>query len=96
MFNARDFDHYDRIYVMDKTNYNDVMGVARDDNDEQKVDYIMNLIYPGENRPVPDPWYGGKEGFEKVFRMLEQACDILIKDLALDHLTTRPPDHPTT
>jgi protein-tyrosine phosphatase len=85
MFTVRDFDHYDRIYVMDRTNYNDVMGVARDSSDEQKVDYIMNLVHPGENRAVPDPWYGRKEGFENVFRMLDEACDILIKEL---HHTT--------
>ena len=77
MFTARDFDHYDRIYVMDRTNYNDVMGLARDSSDEQKVDYILNLVTPGENRQVPDPWYGGKEGFEKVYRMLDEACDQL-------------------
>jgi protein-tyrosine phosphatase len=88
MFTVRDFDHYDRIYVMDRTNYNDVMGVARDNADEQKVDFIMNMLHPDENRPVPDPWYGGKEGFEKVFQMLDQACDYLIKEFPPDHLNT--------
>jgi len=82
MFTVHDFDHYDRIYVMDQANYNDVMGVARDSADERKVDYIMNLVHPGENRPVPDPWYGGKEGFEKIFQMLDTACNSLIKDLS--------------
>ena len=91
MFTVRDFDHYDRIYVMDRTNYNDVMGVARDSKDEQKVEYIMNLVHPGENRPVPDPWYGGKEGFEKVFQMLDQACDALIKEISHSHLFTSSP-----
>lgn len=91
MFTVRDFDQYDRIYVMDSTNYNDVMGVARDSNDESKVDYIMNLMYPGENRPVPDPWYGGKEGFEKVFQMLDQACDALIKEIAPRHRNSSSP-----
>ena len=96
MFTVRDFDHFDRIYVMDRTNYNDVMGLARDSQDEQKVDFILNLVAPGEDLPVPDPWYGGKEGFEKVYQMLDQACDILTKALSPYHLTTLPPDHPTT
>ncbi|HPI86552.1 MAG TPA: low molecular weight protein-tyrosine-phosphatase [Bacteroidales bacterium] len=82
MFAVRDFDHYDRIYVMDRNNYNDVMGVARDSKDEKKVDYMLNLVYPGENRPVPDPWYGGKEGFEKVYQMLDEACENLINELS--------------
>jgi protein-tyrosine phosphatase len=91
MFSPRDFDHYDRIYVMDRNNYNDVMGVARDTADEQKVDYMLNLVHPGENRPVPDPWYGGKDGFEKVFQMLDQACNALIKEISPSHLFTSSP-----
>jgi protein-tyrosine phosphatase len=84
MFTVRDFDHYDRIYVMDRTNFNDVMGVARDTEDEQKVDYIMNLVHPGEDRPVPDPWYGGQNGFEKVYDMLDQACEALVREIDRD------------
>lgn len=85
MFTVRDFDHFDLIYVMDRNNYNDVMGVARDSEDEKKVDYILNLVNPGENRPVPDPWYGGKEGFEKIYHLLDEACDILAKKISADH-----------
>ena len=85
MFSARDFDRFDLIYVMDRTNYNDVMGVARDNEDEEKVDFILNLVTPGENRQVPDPWYGGKEGFEKVYQMLEQACDQLAREISTNH-----------
>jgi protein-tyrosine phosphatase len=88
MFTVHDFDAYDRIYVMDQANHNDVMGVARDAEDERKVDYIMNLVHPGENRPVPDPWYGGKEGFEKVYQMLNAACDILVNDLSSNRQIT--------
>jgi protein-tyrosine phosphatase len=85
MFSVRDFDHFDLIYVMDRANYNDVMAVARDSGDEEKVGLILNLISPGENRQVPDPWYGGKEDFGKVFRMLDQACDQLVKNISTDH-----------
>lgn len=86
LFTARDFDRFDRIYVMDRTNYNDVLGMARDSEDEQKVDFIMNLVTPGENRPVPDPWYGGRDNFEKVYQMLDKACLQLVKEIAPDHL----------
>lgn len=84
-FTTRDFDHYDRIYVMDRFNYQDVMSLARNNEDEAKVDFILNLSHPGENREVPDPYYGGKDGFEKVFRMLDSACDILAKEIANHH-----------
>jgi protein-tyrosine phosphatase len=86
MFSVRDFDRFDLIYVMDRTNYNDVMGLTRDTQDENKVDFILNLLTPVENRQVPDPWYGGKEGFEKVYHMLDQACDELLKQIAPDNL----------
>jgi protein-tyrosine phosphatase len=85
MFTARDFDNFDRIYVMDRSNYQDVMGVARDSKDEVKVDFILNLVTPGENRPVPDPWYGRNDGFEKVYRMLDDACEILAQQIASKH-----------
>ena len=85
MFSTRDFDYFDRIYVMDRRNYSDVKRLARSREDENKVDFILNLVTPGENRPVPDPWYGGADGFEKVYRMLDQACDILVKEIAPDH-----------
>lgn len=77
-FRVSDFDHFDRIYVMDALNYSDVMGVARNDADRQKVDFILNLVHPGRNLPVPDPYYGGRDGFEKVFQMLDEACEILL------------------
>jgi protein-tyrosine phosphatase len=85
MFTVRDFDNFDRIYVMDRSNYQDVMGVARDSQDEEKVDFILNLVTPGENRPVPDPWYGINDGFQKVYRMLDEACEILAQRIASEH-----------
>jgi protein-tyrosine phosphatase len=84
-FTTRDFDHYDRIYVMDRYNHRDVMSLARNASDRDKVDFILNLSYPGENREVPDPYYGGKDGFEKVFRMLDSACDVLAQEIANHH-----------
>jgi protein-tyrosine phosphatase len=85
MFSVRDFDRFDLIYVMDRANFNDVMGLARDSKDENKVDFILNLLTPGENRQVPDPWYGGKENFEKVFLMLDEACERLVRVITTDH-----------
>ena len=80
-FRVSDFDHYDRIYVMDAYNHADVMGVARDGADRAKVDFILNLVQPGSNKPVPDPYYGGKDGFERVYHMLDEACEILAEEI---------------
>jgi protein-tyrosine phosphatase len=77
LFETTDFDRYDLIYVMDHSNYANVMEMARDDQDRQKVDFIMNLLQPGKNLPVPDPWYGGMKNFEEVYQLLDKATDKL-------------------
>ena len=79
LFRVEDFDKFDKIYVMDEMNYRDVSREARyGSGDMEKVDYILNEIYPGENRSVPDPYYGGQDGFEKVYEMLDAACDRIV------------------
>ena len=69
------------LYVMDKNNYNDVMSMAKTNDDKDKVCYILNEAYPGENRYVKDPYYGGQSGFETVFNQLDEACEALCKRL---------------
>jgi len=77
-FQVSDFDAFDLIYVMDNSNYRDVISLARNEEDKNKVKLILNEIFPGENVDVPDPYYGGEKGFENVFKMLDDACTIII------------------
>lgn len=77
-FQVSDFDEFDLIFAMDKSNYNDILSLARNEGDKNKVELILNLLNPGENMDVPDPYYGGGNGFEKVYKMLDKACDILV------------------
>lgn len=86
LFTPQDFDHYDKIYVMDRYNYQDVMDVVRNDEDQKKVDFIMNLIYPGTNATVADPWYGGAEGFETTFKQLDEATQVLLENIIAKQL----------
>lgn len=76
-FKVSDFDEFDLIFAMDKSNYSDILSLARNENDKNKVELILNLLNPGENLDVPDPYYGGGDGFENVYKMLNEACDIL-------------------
>ncbi len=80
-FSVEDFDRFDRIYAMDKANYRHLISMARNQADRDKTDLILNLSHPGSNREVPDPYYGGRDGFQKVYDMLDEACDILIDEL---------------
>ena len=76
-FKTSDFDEFDHIYVMDMANYHDVLALARDEEDRKKVSLILDEIFPGENVEVPDPYYGGNDGFDKVYDMLDKACDVI-------------------
>lgn len=76
-FSTYDFEIYDHIFVMDNSNYRDVLKLAKNDVERKKVKRILDEIFPGENVDVPDPYYGGAMGFENVFKMLDQACDLI-------------------
>lgn len=73
-FSVKDFDDFDVIYVMDESNYNNVLSLARNEHDSSKVKLILNEVYPNKNFDVPDPYYGGEQGFENVYNMLNEAC----------------------
>ncbi len=80
-FSAYDFELYDLIFVMDNSNYRDVVRLASNYSEKQKVQLILDEIFPGENVDVPDPYYGGDQGFESVFQMLDQACENIVRRL---------------
>lgn len=83
-FKASDFQEFDKIFVMDSSNYEDVSKLARSAEDMQKVDLILNISYPGEDLTVPDPYFGGEEGFQHVFNLLDEATDVLIQQIIDD------------
>lgn len=74
-FSAYDFENYDMIYVMDTSNFSDVMALTHTEAEKKKVHLIMDELFPGENMDVPDPYYGGFRGFDNVYEMLEEACE---------------------
>src|SRR5690606_15556045 len=80
-FEQADFDRFDHIYVMDTSNYEDVVAQARNEADIEKVRLILDEIFPGEKVDVPDPYHGGEHGFENVFQMLDEACEIIASKL---------------
>lgn len=80
-FQVSDFDIFDYIYVMDGSNYNNVLKLARHQDDISKVSMILNEVYPKQNYDVPDPYYGGGDGFENVYTMLDEACNIIVTNL---------------
>jgi protein-tyrosine phosphatase len=80
-FSEYDFERYDLIFVMDNSNYRDVIKMANSDSEKEKVKLILNEIFPNENVDVPDPYYGGDQGFENVYQMLDEACEKIAQNL---------------
>ena len=80
-FSTKDFDDFDLIYVMDNSNKENVLAMAQNEEHRKKVILFLDEIFPGENVDVPDPYFGGSIGFEKVYKMLDQTCDIIAKKL---------------
>lgn len=78
-FVKEDMQRFDKIYVMDSDNYNEVKRISGNRFDPAKVDLILNASAPGTNRGVPDPWYGEEDDYHKVYQMLDEACEAIIE-----------------
>ncbi len=74
-----DIAYYDLIYVMDSSNYETVMTMAKTPELKQKVKFIMNEVNPGKNEKVPDPWSLTEQDYENVYQMLDKATDKIIE-----------------
>jgi len=81
-FTKEDFNLFDKIYVMDESNYKNVIKLASSNLDKNKVDLLLNQANPGSNQNVPDPYYGGPSGFENVFQLIDKACDAIIEQFS--------------
>ena len=84
-FSNADFDTYDYIYVMDNSNYDDVIELAENQEQKQKVQLILNELFPNEKVDVPDPYFGLPNGFEIIYNMLDDVCEIIAKKLIEKH-----------
>lgn len=80
-FTAVDYERFDHIYVMDGSNLTNVLALAPNEDDKHKVKMILEEIFPGERVDVPDPYYGESDGFERVYQMLDEACEIIASRL---------------
>ena len=74
-FTSNDFDDFDKIYAMDNDNYSKIISLATNQDQIDKVDLILNEVYPNQFKSVPDPYYGGEKGFENIYNLLDKACE---------------------
>ncbi len=80
-FQRKHFEEFDLIYAMDSSNYQNILALAQSDAERQKVRMILNESKPNSNKSVPDPYYGGDEGFENVYRLLDEATDVITQKI---------------
>ncbi len=84
-FKSSDFETFDYIFVMDNSNYDNVIALAANEKQKEKVTLIMNELYPAQNKDVPDPYFGMHNGFDIVYKMLDEVCDVIAKNLITKH-----------
>jgi protein-tyrosine phosphatase len=85
-FQPEDFQKFDYVLAMDKQNRDGLLELAPDDDAAAKVHLLRNFD-PGSppEADVPDPYYGGAEGFDTVFDVCEAACRGLLAELRRRH-----------
>lgn len=80
-FNRTDFYQFDIIYAMDTNNYANIIALSNNEEERKKVKLILNEINPGSCESIPDPYYGEKNGFQEVYKMLDEVCDKIITQI---------------
>ena len=82
-FTAADFDQFDLILAMDDSNYRNILAADSSGQYAHKVKHMCEFCQTYPDREVPDPYYGGADGFDYVIGLLMDACDGLLQELEL-------------
>lgn len=77
-FSVADFDRYDIIFAMDRSNLKNILNLARTEADKQKVRLLLNELHPGKDLEVPDPYYGTEANFREVIELLDDATQAFL------------------
>lgn len=80
-FRSTDFDKFDVLFTMDLSNRDTVLALAKTESDRKKVKLFLNEAHPGKDLPVPDPYYGGDEGFESVYQLINEAATAFLNKI---------------
>lgn len=79
---ASDLEAFDWILAMDQDNYRDILALDRSGQYHAKVKLMCDFCRHHSDREVPDPYYGGPEGFDYVVNLLLDACEGLLDFVA--------------
>ncbi|MEH2023860.1 low molecular weight protein-tyrosine-phosphatase [Nostoc sp.] len=77
-FQKSDFQDFDLILAMDQENYENILTLDQTKQYQQKVRLMCEFCSRHTLKEVPDPYYGGQEGFNQVIDLLIDACEGLL------------------
>ena len=77
-FKKADMVLYDKIYALADDVLEEIKTIAGKDYNANKIDLLLNELNPDENESVPDPYYGGEDGYVTVYKMVEEVCKAIL------------------
>lgn len=80
-FDAADFDEFDLILAMDTENLSNIRRLDKNGNHSDKIKLVREFDPRRDDENVPDPYYGGMEGFKNVFDVLKRSSETLLNEL---------------
>ncbi|NNE36012.1 MAG: low molecular weight phosphotyrosine protein phosphatase [Rhodothermales bacterium] len=76
---------FDHIFAMDRSNYEDICYLDASGAYHSRVQLFRTFDPSADSPDVPDPYYGGQDGFERVFEMVDRTCDAITEYLIEQH-----------
>lgn len=83
-FSPVDFESFDLILAMDQDNYADIIAQSKSEEDRKRVHVFLDYAGKG-NKPIPDPYFGGANGFDKVYTMLDEASNNIVERILKEY-----------
>lgn len=88
-FAAADLDGYDHVFAMDKSNLHDVLYFDEEERHDGKVRLFREFDPEPGDYQVPDPYQGGRQGFENVYDIVDRTTDVILERLREEDLGER-------
>lgn len=88
-FVTEDFENFDLILAMDRSNYQDILSLDKADRYAEKVRLMCSFCRVHDDEEVPDPYYGGEAGFDYVIALLLDACEGLLDSVSEDKVFSK-------
>ncbi|TNE50315.1 MAG: low molecular weight phosphotyrosine protein phosphatase [Deltaproteobacteria bacterium] len=80
-----DFETFDYLIAMDNANFSDMEDLDQEGRYQDKLYKMAEFSESVSFQEVPDPYYGGPEGFEHVIDILEDSCSVLLNTIVQEH-----------